>query len=101
MMKRVLASLAASVALVLALPAAASETSDLFATRCASCHGKDGKGSPIGQKMGAPDLTKVKASPAELEKTITDGKGKMAAYKGKLTPEQIKGLAMYVKAGLK
>ena len=102
MMKSVLASLAASVAVVLALPAAASEASDLFSTRCASCHGPDGKGkTKMGEKLGVPDLTTLKASPAEMEKAISDGKGKMMAYKGKLTPEQIKAVSGYVKAGLK
>jgi mono/diheme cytochrome c family protein len=100
-MKIVLSALAA-LTMVLAVPAAASESSDLFTTRCASCHGPDGKGkTKMGEKMGVPDLTKVKDSPAALEKVISDGKGKMMAYKGKLTPEQIKGLAGFVKTGLK
>ena len=29
---------------------------DVYAKKCAMCHGKDGKGSPTGLKMGAKDL---------------------------------------------
>ncbi len=99
-MKRIATVVAA---LVLAAPALvrAEDAAALFSQKCASCHGKDGKGSPVGKKMGAQDLTAVKAGEAEIEKAITDGKGKMPAYKGKLTPEQIKSLATYVKSGLK
>lgn len=100
-MKRILAATAA--ALLLAAPTArASEAADLYASKCASCHGPDGKGkTKMGEKMGVPDLTASKASAADVEKTVADGKGKMMAYKGKLTPEQIKAVAGYVKAGLK
>ncbi len=99
-MKRIAAVVAA---LVLAAPALvrAEEAAQLFAQKCASCHGKDGKGTPVGKKMGAQDLTTLKASEADLEKAITDGKGKMPAYKGKLAEAQIKSLATYVKGGLK
>jgi cytochrome c6 len=96
-MKRLVVALA-----VLGLSAAASaqDAKTLYAQKCAACHGADGKGTPVGQKMGAPDLTKEKHSAAEAEKVIANGKGKMAAYKGKLTDAQIKELGAYV-AGLK
>ena len=98
-MKRFAAALAA---LLFALPALASASADLFATKCASCHGADGKGkTKMGEKMGVPDLTAVKDGTKELEKVISEGKGKMMPYKGKLTPEQIHELAEYVKKGLK
>lgn len=100
-MKLLLSTIAAA-ALLLASTARASEASDLYSTKCASCHGPDGKSkTKMGEKMGAPDLTATKASPADMEKVIADGKGKMMAYKGKLSPEQIKAVAAYVKGGLK
>jgi mono/diheme cytochrome c family protein len=43
----------------------------------------------------------VKGSEADLAATITNGKGKMASYKGKLSDEEIQALAKFVKAGLK
>jgi mono/diheme cytochrome c family protein len=93
---------AALVALLFAAPAlAGGEAAGLFAARCASCHGADGKGSKMGEKMGVPDLTKVKASEKDLEKVIADGKGKMMAYRGKLTDGQIHELAEYVQKGLR
>ena len=97
-MKRILFAV---VALSLAAAARADDAAALFAKRCASCHGKDGKGTPVGQKMGAKDLAAVKASEEELVTVISNGKGKMAAYKGKLSDDEIKSLAKFVKAGLK
>jgi cytochrome c6 len=97
-MKRILF---AAFALSLAGSALAADAAAIFASRCTACHGKDGKGTPAGQKMGATDLTAVKASEADLAATITNGKGKMSAYKGKLSDDEIKALAKFVKNGLK
>jgi cytochrome c6 len=99
MKKIFVAALAAS----LAAPAfAAVDAAGLFASKCAACHGKDGKGSPVGKKMGAKDLTEEQK---ETEKTIADdianGKGKMPAFKAKLSADEISALAKYIKAGLK
>jgi cytochrome c6 len=95
--------LAAALALLLCLPgpAAAEDARALFDQRCAVCHGKDGKGSPAGLKLGAKDLSVTKLSAGEVEKVISGGRGKMAAYQGKLTAEQIATLARFVKGGLK
>ena len=89
-------------AIVLALAFAATlaraeDGAALFAQKCAVCHGKDGKGSPAGVKMGAKDLTTLKLGEGEIEKTVENGKGKMMAFKGKLSPEQIKAVTKYVK----
>jgi len=84
--------------------ARAEDGATLFKQKCASCHGPDGKGkTKMGQVMGAKDLTGIKATEAEIEKTITDGKPgtKMLAYKGKLSEAEIKALAAYVKGGVK
>lgn len=96
------AALAVFSLLALATPAAADEAAAMFAQKCAVCHGKDGKGQiPMGQKLGAKDLTQTKLSAAELEKTIAEGKGKMAGFRGKIADAEIKALAAYVKGGLK
>ncbi len=99
-MKRIAAAVAA---LVLAAPALAfaQEAATLFQQKCAACHGKDGKGTPVGKKMGSPDLTTVKASEPEIANVIANGKGKMSAYKGKLTDAQIQDLAKYIAGGMK
>lgn len=94
--------------LALALAVLASATlaradgaADLYAKKCAICHGKDGKGSAGGIKMGVKDLAKETASEADLVKDIANGKGKMPAFKGKLTEAEIDSLAKFVKGGLK
>ncbi len=99
-MKRIAAALAALVLLGPAL-ASAEDAATVYSQKCAACHGKDGKGTPTGKKMGAPDLTTLKGSEKEVAAAIENGKGKMPAYKGKLTTEQIAALAKYIKAGMK
>ena len=104
-MNRIVAALAVCLAVALAAPARAAEDGKaLFAQKCASCHGPDGKGkTPMGQKLGAMDLSNEDKEPLdEIVKDIENGKPpKMVAYKGKLSPEQIKAVATYIKGGLK
>lgn len=90
-----------AVALSLSGTALAAEPAQIYASRCQACHGKDGKGTPVGKKMGADDISKVKDSEAEIVQVITNGKGKMTAFKDKLSAEEIQAVAKYVKAGLK
>jgi cytochrome c6 len=97
-MKRILFAV---VVLSLAGAARADDAAALYAKRCATCHGKDGKATPVGQKMGAKDLTATQESEQAIANTIANGKGKMTAYKGKLTDAEIQSLAKYVKGGLK
>lgn len=73
----------------------------LYAKRCAVCHGKDGKGTPAGKKMGTQDLGATRLSEAEIVKVIAEGRGKMTAFGGKLSDAEIRSLAKFVKAGLK
>jgi mono/diheme cytochrome c family protein len=90
--------------LVLWLSAAAmAGAPEIFAQKCAGCHGKDGKGqTTMGKKLSLKDLTDAKvqaaAKDADWEKAITDGakdaagKTVMQPNKGKISPEDIKGL---------
>jgi cytochrome c6 len=95
-MKRILFALAA-----LSIAGAAHADAALYAKRCASCHGKDGKPSAVGQKMGAKDLGATTLSEKEIAAVISGGKGKMTAYKDKLSEAEIQSLAKFVKGGLK
>ncbi len=97
-MKRILF---AFVALSFAGTALGADAAALFASKCAACHGKDGKGTAIGQKMGAKDITALKDNEAAIATVISNGKGKMSAYKDKLSAEEIQSLAKFVKGGLK
>ena len=78
----------------------AQSVQDLYKSKCQGCHGADGKATAIGKKLGAKDFQNpdvAKLSEADLAKITSDGKNKMPAYKGKLTDDQIKALAKYVK----
>lgn len=97
-MKRTMLALAV---LAFAAAARADDTAALFAKKCAVCHGKDGKGSPAGLKLGAKDLTATTLSLAEVQAVIENGRGKMTPNKGKLGEAEIQALAKYVKGGLK
>ncbi|MBI2677697.1 MAG: cytochrome c [Candidatus Koribacter versatilis] len=86
--------------LTLAPAALADGTGDLYKAKCQMCHGPDGKGTPTGTKMGARDFHSpeiMKLTEAQIIDAITKGKNKMPAYATKLTAEQIKALAGYVK----
>ena len=73
----------------------------LFKSKCAMCHGPDGKGEvPMGKKLSARNLgsTEVQAeSDAQLTEVVTKGKNKMPAYDGKLSKDQIAQLVAYIR----
>lgn len=73
----------------------------LFKTKCAACHGPDGKGEvTMGKKLGAHDLNSAevqKQTDAQLTEVVTKGKNKMPAYDGKLSKEQIAQLVTYIR----
>ena len=90
-----------------AQPAAAPAKPDaakIFAAKCTACHAKDGKGSlPMAKMFKLKDpavlnLTTTKATDAELAKTITDGREKMPAFKGKLKDAEISAMVSYIHA---
>ena len=73
----------------------------IFKNECQKCHGRDGKGSKRGKKLGAPDFTDVEwqasVTDEQLIASITDGKKKMPKQGGKLSPEEIKAMVKYVR----
>jgi cytochrome c6 len=79
-----------------------ADAAALWSQNCASCHGKDGSGNTaMGKKLGVKDYTKEQGfSDAEATNVIKNGKGKMKAYKGKLSDADVKALVAYVR-GLK
>ena len=79
------------------------EAPEIFAQKCAGCHGRDGKGqTTMGKKLSVKDFTDAKvqaaAKDADWEKGITEGvkdaagKVVMQPSKGKISPEDIKAL---------
>ena len=100
-MKRMLSVLLLfAVSVSLTCLADSTDGAALFKSKCVICHGPDGAGNTtMGQKLGiksykSPDIQKQ--SDADLKNAITNGKGKMPAYKS-LTPEQVDGLVKYVR----
>jgi mono/diheme cytochrome c family protein len=84
--------------LALALPqiANAQNGADTFKAKCAMCHGADGSKTTMGSKpLNGADVQKM--SEADLTAIVENGKGKMPAYKGKLTDAQIKDVVSFVK----
>lgn len=81
--------------------ASAQDGPTTYKNKCATCHGADGKGSAIGQKMGVHDFTSAdvqKETDAEMSEVISKGKGKMPSYQGKLSDAEIKGLVAYIRS---
>lgn len=76
----------------------------VYEKSCKMCHGADGKPSAAMAKM-MPTLPTLNAkfmagiSEDSIVKVLTNGSanGKMKAFKGKLTPEEMAAVAKYVK----
>ncbi len=75
---------------------AADDAAALYKSKCASCHGADGNGSPMGVKMGVTPFKTSKGTDADFAKITQEGKGKMPAYKT-LTDDQVNGLVKYIR----
>lgn len=90
--------------MLIAASARADATADLFAKRCAGCHGGDGAGhTKLATKVKVPDFTSAKeqgdTTDKEIKDAITDGvkDSKMPAWKERLTAEEIAALSKYVR----
>lgn len=102
---RVVASAAAlSIVGTLTLPIAAradDAAAQLYKTKCAGCHGPDGKGeTTMGKALKLRDLASAdvqKQSDADLTTLITSGRNKMPAYGKSLSPDQVKSLIGYIR----
>jgi mono/diheme cytochrome c family protein len=103
-MKKLITILASC--MVIAAPSAfaggsGSDGPAIYKAKCAMCHGPDGAGqTPMGKNLkvralGSADVQKQ--TDAELAKWITDGKGKMPAYKGKLGPADIDAVVDFLR----
>jgi mono/diheme cytochrome c family protein len=87
---------------------AAPDAKTTFETKCAICHGKDGKGATkMGTKLGLRDYTDPKIQETlkdeEMVKAIKEGikkddQTKMKAFGESLSDAQIKALVDYVRS---
>jgi mono/diheme cytochrome c family protein len=96
MVVTMLAAAAATTAL------AQSSGADTYKAKCQSCHGAEGTPNPgIAKMMGvkpASDPSVKSLSEAVMITDTTNGKGKMPAFKGKLTESQIKDSVAYFRS---
>ena len=99
-MKLFISMLVVGLVLATSLPAVAQDAEALYKSKCQVCHGADGKGTAAGQKMGVRDFHSpevAKETDAQMIEVTKKGKGKMPAFDGKLTDDQIKGLIKYIR----
>jgi mono/diheme cytochrome c family protein len=69
----------------------------LFEKDCSGCHGKTAQ----GRHFAGPSLKSDKvaaASDSDLRNMITNGKGRMPKFTGKLTPEEIDAMVQQIRA---
>lgn len=77
----------------------ANEGEATYKARCKVCHGVDGvpksfaKGSPAFNDPAWKEAISVDA----IEKVVAEGRKRMPAFHNKLTPEEIKAVAAYLK----
>ena len=86
--------------MALAGSAYAADGAAIFKAKCAMCHGADGSastgmGKSMGLKpLGSPEVQKM--SGADMTTFVANGKGKMPAFKGKLSDDEISAVVKYV-----
>ncbi|HEU0207394.1 MAG TPA: cytochrome c [Candidatus Udaeobacter sp.] len=97
---KLMTSIIAAIGCIFSGAAFGADGAALWAQHCASCHGKDGSGNTMmGKKLGLKDYTKDQSfSDAEAANVIKNGKGKMKAYKDKLSDADVKALVAYVRS---
>src|SRR6185437_8868578 len=67
-----------------------------YMANCQSCHGTTGTpNAGMAKMMGIKAAAEYKDSAKEQEEAVKNGKGKMKAFSGKLTDDQIKDVVAY------
>jgi cytochrome c6 len=98
---RSMAVLAAAVCLAGAMGFAQAGEA-VYKANCQSCHGSTGTPNPgIAKAMGVKptsDPSYKGVSAADMVASVKNGKGKMKAFSGKLTDEQIKDAVDYFRS---
>jgi len=82
--------------------AGGGDAKSVYNSKCASCHGRDGRAKSMHAKHGkARDLTNAEwqdgVSDERIYNSISNGKGKMPGFKKKLSDAQMDELVSYVR----
>lgn len=98
-MKKTMSILALiALAFSIAMPAMAADGAATYKAKCAMCHGADG--SKVNPAMGIKALSSPevqKQTDAQLTEVTAKGKGKMPAYAGKLSEDEIKAVVAFIR----
>ena len=103
-MKRTIVTLTAGASLLVAMlgsrPAAQAKTAaSVYADKCTTCHGADGKGQTAkGKKLKVKDVheTAKKMTVAQMEEIVTKGKDPdMDGFGKDLGPDMVKQITAY------
>ena len=85
---------------IIALPLSADGPA-IFKSKCAACHGQDGKGeTAMGKKLGIRSFASKevqKQSDADLLAITKKGKNKMPAYDGKIPESDLKAVVAHIR----
>jgi len=90
-------TIAASSAQTSNAPVTGLANNPTYEKNCAKCHGK----TATGHRFGGPSLISVKvaaSSDDDVRKIISDGKGHMPKFAGKLTDEEINSLVRQIQS---
>ena len=83
-----------------AICASAEQVADVYKSKCAACHGPAGDANtPAGKALKVPAFNSdavAKESDATLLEIAKGGKGKMPAWQGKLSDDQLKNLVAFI-----
>ena len=80
----------------------AEDGAALYKAKCAMCHGPAGQGdTPMGKTLKVKNLSSPEVQSQTddaLVQTVTNGKGKMPSFRGKLTNDQIKAVVGHLRS---
>lgn len=89
--------LAGGLIAVCSATAVAQDAAATYKSKCAVCHGPEGKGGKMGTRDFASPEVKAQ-SDAQLTEIITKGKGKMPPYGGKLKDTEVQDMVTYIRS---
>lgn len=72
---------------------------EVFAQRCAGCHGRDGGGGSAPRLAGGAVIERF-PDPAEQVAVVRDGRGGMPGFGSRLSETEIEAVVSYTREGL-